>query len=252
MDDGSASGPVGRRITRRGRSGFAFSGAGLSDSTSSEGVGDLNEAVESIAETPIAVLPPAAPDQSPLSGSGAEDFNPSARLAQVRSRASIYEREYRMGLLHRLMMRRIPMDEIANQLGVSISQVYRDRDELKARLRTDARGLDIDEIIGDSKGYYEEVSAMSMRAASNATLPMPMRLAAMRTALAAKNDQHRFFQTAGVYDVLRFKVAQDGMGVSDVRKLMENTERILKGEALEFSNAATDVIDSGNHETMEL
>ena len=93
---------------------------------------------------------------------------------------------------------------------------------------------------------------MSMRAASSSNLPMPMRLAAMRTALAARNDQHRFFQTAGVYDVLRFKVAQDGTGISDVRKLMENTERLLSGDKLEFSNVTNEVIDSGSQEEIEL
>jgi hypothetical protein len=112
--------------------------------------------------------------------------------------------------------------------------------------------LDIEEIIGDSKGYYDEAAAMAMRAASNSNIPMPMRLAAIRTALAAKNDMHRFFQTAGVYDVLRFRLAQDGTGMSDVKRLMENTERLLQGDALEFSNATQEVIDSGSHEELEL
>ena len=252
MEDNQPGESVGRRISRRGRSGFAFSSSGLTDSTSSEGVGDINEEVENLANTPVPQLSAPLPNAGTLAGQPSEEFNPQDRLRQVRSRASEYEKEYRLGLLHRLLMRRIPMDEIASQLGISIAQVYRDREELKRRLREEARGLNIEEMIGDSKGYYEEVSAMSMRAASNANLPMPMRLAAMRTALAAKNDQHRFFQTAGVYDVLRFKIAQDGSGVSDVKRLMENTERILQGEALEFSNAASEVIDSGNHEMLDL
>jgi hypothetical protein len=141
------------------------------------------------------------------------------------------------------------MDEIASQLGVSISQVYRDRESLKQQLRADAATLDIEELIGDSKGFYDETAAMAMRAASKSDLPMPMRLAAMRTGLAAKNDMHRFFQTAGVYDVLRFKLAQDGTGVSDVRRLMENTERLLSGEALSFGNTRA---DSGDEENIEL
>lgn len=251
MDESSADSVGGRRISRRGRAGFAFTGASMSDSTSSEGVGGINDRVEQLANTPVASLPP--PQQSDtIAGNPSEDFNPGDRLRQVRARAGEYEKEYRLGLLHRLLMRRIPMDEIASQLGISVSQVYRDREELKRKLRAEAREMNIEEIIGDSKGYYEEVSAMSMRAASNANIPMPIRLAAMRTALAAKNDQHRFFQTAGVYDVLRFKVAQDGSGVSDVKRLMDNTERILQGEALEFSSVTTEVIDSGNHENLEL
>ena len=250
MEDIGTSEERGRRISRRRRTGFAFSGADAADSTHSEGVGNINEEVIAQATRPAPAE--TAPQNSVVAGNPSEDFNPQARLAQVRQRSSQYEKEYRLGLLHRLLMRRIPMDEIAAQLGVSIATVYRDRDELKAKLREDARGLDIDEIVGDSKGFYDEVGAMAMRAASNANVPMPMRLAAMRTGLAAKNDMHRFFQTAGVYDVLRFRVAQDGSGVTDVRRLMENTERLLAGEKLEFSNAASEVIDSGSNESLEL
>lgn len=239
----------GRRISRRRRAGFAFSTSDASDSTHSEGVGNINEAVE--AEATREPTPPAS-SQSLVAGSPSEEFNPQARLEQVRQRSSTYEKEYRLNLLHRLMMRRIPMDEIAAQLGVSIATVYRDRDELRAKLREEARGLDIDEIVGDSKGFYDEVGAMAMRAASNSNAPLPMRLAAMRTGLAAKNDMHRFFQTAGVYDVLRFRVAQDGSSVTDVRRLMENTERLLAGDKQDFSNAASEVIDSGDNENLEL
>lgn len=240
----------GRRISRRNRSGFAFSNSGLSDSTTTEGAGSVNDRVQEEATTPVQSLP--VPTGDVVAGTASEEFNPRDRLAQVRGRASQYEREYRLGLLHRLLMRRIPIDEIASQLGVSVATVYRDREELRAKLREDARGLDIEEIIGDSKGFYEEVGAMSMRAASNSNLPMPMRLAAMRTALASKNDQHRFFQTAGVYDVLRFRMAQDGSGMTDVKRMMENTERILRGETMEFSNAMQEVIDSGDQENLEL
>ena len=247
MEDTNSSEDRGRRISRRRRTGFAFSGADAADSTHSEGVGNLNEAV-----VERAIAPPAAAANPVVAGNPTEEFNPQARLAQVRQRSSQYEKEYRLGLLHRLLMRRIPMDEIAAQLGVSIATVYRDRDDLKSKLREDARGLDIDEIVGDSKGFYDEVGAMAMRAASNSNIPMPMRLAAMRTGLAAKNDMHRFFQTAGVYDVLRFRVAQDGSGVTDVRRLMENTERLLAGEKLEFSNVASEVVDSGSQENLEL
>lgn len=243
---------VGRRISRRRRSGFAFSAGAVSDSSSGEGVGNLNDVVEQRIAPENQPVTDEQASGSLVAGTPSEEFSPQARLAQVRQRSSQYEREYRLALLHRLLMRRIPMDEIAAQLGVSIATVYRDRDDLRAKLREDARALDVDEIIGDSKGFYDEVGAMAMRAASNSNVPMPMRLAAMRTGLAAKNDMHRFFQTAGVYDVLRFRVAADGSGVTDVRRLMEQTEHLLAGSKLEFSNAAKEVIDSGSDEGIEL
>jgi hypothetical protein len=234
---------VPRRISRR-RMGFAFSSNTLSDSTATDGddAADVNNHVEAVASSPVASLP--VPAQS--TPQDRDDFNPRARMAQVRQRATVYEREYRLGLLHRVLMRRVPMDEIAESLGISMSQVYRDRSELKTQLRQSANELSIDELIGDSKGFYEENAAMAMRAASNANLPMPIRLAAVRTSLAAKNDMHRFFQTAGVYDVLRFKKAQDGSGVSDVRRLMEQTERILNGDG--YSNPR----NTGDDEEIEL
>jgi Trp operon repressor len=168
-------------------------------------------------------------EQSELvrTSTNAEEFTPAARLAQVRQRSSEYEREYRLQLIHRLLMRNLPLDEIAAQLGVSVSTVLRDRSELKERLRAAAKELDIEVMIGNSKGFYEEVQAMAMRAASNNQVPMPMRLAAMRTSLAAHNDMHRFYQAAGVYDVLRFrKGAADG-AQTDIQRLMALTEEML-------------------------
>jgi Trp operon repressor len=159
-----------------------------------------------------------------------EEFNPQTRLAQVRTRSSEYEREYRLQLLHRLLMRNLPLDEIAANMGVSVSTVMRDRAELTERLRKIAKDLDVDSMIGNSKGFYEEVQAMAMRAASSSQVPMPMRLAAMRTALASHNDMHRFFQASGVYDVLRFKKGAGAGAQSDIQKLMSLTEDLL-GEA---------------------
>ncbi len=255
-DDDAPSG--GRRISRRGR-GFMFSSPNVSDSTASEG-GTVAEAEpldarverQAVARLSAPRPTPQPADESGLGVSPAEEFNPRSRMEQVRERATEYEREYRLKLLHRLLMRNVPMDEIAAQLGRSISQLYRDRDELKKRLAEEAKSLTANDLIGDSKGYYEEVAGMSMRAASMANLPMPMRLAAMRTALAAKNDMHRMFQTAGVYDVLRYRVTEDGSGQSDVKTLMEQTERILNGEGFSFSNEATEAVDSGDDEHIEL
>lgn len=248
--------PVGRRVLRRGRS-PGFSGSGVRDSSSGARVGgDDHEQEAEILEAP-ATLPSLGetapqPQGRHLAGQPAEDFNPAARMAQVRARASPYEREYRLGLMHRLMMRKIPMDQIADQLGISMATAYRDRDELKKQLRADARSLDIEEIIGGAKGFYEEASAMAMRAASNSDAPLPIRLAAIRTGLAAENDKHRMLQTTGVYDVLRYRASHEGGNVSDVRRLMDQTERVLAGDDLEFSNAAADVADSGSIEDIIL
>lgn len=210
-----------RRVRPR-RSG-GFSNSGLSDAEGTPR--DINAEVVEQAQSEHAEIPVAPEARIPPEAS--EDYNPHNRLQQVARRSSEYEREYRMQLLHRLLLRRIPLDEIAQQLHVSVSQIMRDRKELLERLREEARALDIDLIVGNAKGFYEEIAAMAARAASNSNTPIPMRLAAMRTSLAAENDKHRFFQAAGVYDVLRYKRAKGSGAGSDIARMMELTEQLL-------------------------
>lgn len=229
--------PDPRRRRMVNRRGMAFSGGGISQSSQGGGVADgeaeVEGPVEDLNASVVAALP--APhrltedEQSELVRNtvNSEEYTPAGRLAQVRNRSSEYEHEYRLQLLHRLLMRNLPLDEIAAQLGVSVRTITRDRTELKERLRAVAKELDIEVMIGNSKGFYEEVQAMAMRAASTAATPMPMRLAAMRTALASHNDMHRFYQAAGVYDVLRFrKGAADG-AQTDIQRLMALTDDLL-------------------------
>jgi hypothetical protein len=224
-----------RVILRRNRGGF--SNSGLSSATDDEGIPrDINEAVRQVASTPPRQAAPAQPVAAPSTGeipddlqsiANNEDYSPLARLQQVGRRSSEYEREYRLGLLHRLLMRNVPLDEIAAQLQISVSQVLRDRRELRERLRSVARDLNIDEMVGHNTGVYEEVVAMALRAASASRNPLPMRLAAMRTALAGQNDMHRFYQAAGVYDVLRFRRLPGADGASDIQRMLALTEELM-------------------------
>lgn len=169
-----------------------------------------------------------------------ERDNPRMRLNQVAMAGSAaYAKEYRLQLLHRLLMRNVPLDQIANQLQVSISTVQKDRVELKARLREAAKELNIDELIGGQNGFYDEIAGMAMRLASGgggrdehgnpvAPVPTAMKLAAMRTALAANADRTRLLSTAGVFDVLKFRRQDDGSTVSDVQHLMARTAELME------------------------
>lgn len=251
-----------RRMFRSARKG-GFSG--LSDSTVSEGVGgvasavpedqDLNAMAEREAHSrpaPPPALPPLHPEDSAVSmhTSDDEEFTPASRMRQVGRRSSEYEREYRLQLLHRLLMRRIAIDEIAAQLQISVSQVLKDRQELYERLREESRKLDIDLIVGHNKGFYEEVAAMSLRAATQNNIPMPIRLAAMRTALAAQNDSHRFMQAAGVLDVLRYRRAGTESDLNDVQRMMAMTRDLLEGSEDPMEGATG--MDSADDEHIEL
>lgn len=232
MATAEAAGGPRRRINRRRASGMAFSGGGLSHSSSGSGVADEDDAVLDLngaVEEAAVNTPRISEDQQVAMADSLThaEYTPASRLAIVRQRSSEYEREYRLQMLHRLLMRNLPLDEIASSLGVSVSTVLRDRKELTERLRKVAKELDIEVMVGNSKGFYEEVQAMAMRAASSASTPMPMKLAAMRTALASHNDMHRFYQAAGVYDVLRFRRSASEGQISDIQRLMAVTDELL-------------------------
>lgn len=234
--------PQARRIVmRRGRSGFGQGTSTQSESLNLRGTDtiddDVDDAVDpeavhdrivSAARTRPRTAPPAAAAAAFSDGSeGPAD--PRARMNQVAQAGSAsYSKEYRQTMLHRLLLRRVPLDQIASAMGVSISTLEKDRVELKSRLRDVARSLDINEIVGNQTEMYNELAGMSLRIATNDTTPTAMKLAAMRTTLAAEADRTRFLNTAGVFDVLRFRKSEDGTDVSDIQQLMNNTNDMFE------------------------
>lgn len=240
MEDDVPNGPRRRVLLRRGRNGGGsggFSSGALTVSRSmraSEEEAEHDEVDDAINPEVVdsrirrGMVPPPTAPQPPASPSDPERDNPRQRLNQVAmAGSSAYAKEYRLSLLHRLLMRRVPLDQIASQLQVSISTVEKDRAELKKRLREAAKLMDIDEMIGGQQEVYDEIAGMSLRVASG-DAPLPMKLAAMRTALAANADRVRFLNTAGVFDVLRFRRAEDGAAVSDVQMLMQRTMEMMQ------------------------
>ncbi len=198
-----------RRIRRRRQ--------GVHYSRRPEGVpmGDLNAHVEE------SVVPEEEEELEPMEGITANN-----RLGQVRHRASQYEREFRLRLLHRMLMRGIPLDEIARELDISVSTIIRDRKELFDRLRLAAKKLDINLLVGDTMAFYNEAAAMALRHASSTKTPVNMRLAGIRTAVAAKNDQTRMLAQAGVFEALKY-IPDKSKGQGDIQKLMQLTREII-------------------------
>lgn len=234
--DDQDSNPSARRLRlRRGRTG-GFTGGGAGAASRSESLrtsaeyDDVDEAIEpDTIDREIRARAPTPP------GQGIPD-DPRRRIAEVANSGSHkYNKEYRLSLLHRALMRNVPLDQIAAQFGVSISTIEKDRVELKKRLRETAREMNIEEMVGAQTALYNEVSGMAMRIAGKnsgeGATPVPMQLAAMRTALAANADMNRFYNTAGVYDVLRFRRAEDGGAQSDIQLLMEQTGTLLQSLA---------------------
>ena len=146
------------------------------------------------------------------------------------TKVSSYERENRLKLLHRMLMRQVPLDKIAKEFNVSVGTVQNDRKELYKRLRAQAADINLNELIGSTMGFYNEIQAMALRTASSTGVPMSTRISALKAALSAKNDNHRFLQAAGVFDVLRFQSGEDSQGGSDIEKLVNLTERMMSDD----------------------
>lgn len=203
-----------------------------------ESPSEINDRVATMAAEPAQTIPvrttqPIAPE------SDDEEFTPQNRMKDVKTRASAYEREYRLKLLHRMLLRQVPIDKIADELAVSVHTVIRDRKELYKRLREEASKMDMNELIGNTMGFYNEIQGMALRTASNAKSPMNMRLAALRTALGAKNDSHKFMQAAGVFDVLTFQAGEDSAN-SSIERLVGVAEKMLSDED-DMANLADDM-----------
>ncbi len=236
--------PARRMLTRRGaRSTGGFSSSGASASSSAEsyrGSEDPDDSVIDPDEMQDRVLsraefrpPVTQPAPSPTAflqedpSAGMPD--PRQRMNQVAAAgSSAYSKEYRLTLLHRLLIRNVPLDQIAQQLQVSISTVEKDRATLRQRLIDRSRNLDINEVIGDQSGLYDEISGMALRLASLDTTPTAMKLAAMRTSLAANADRTRMLQSTGVLDVLRYRRSENNSDMSDVQRLMARTSEMLE------------------------
>lgn len=225
--DGTNERPGQRRIVlRRSRgAGARFTPRGRIDGAPRDIPDEIDAAIDPdfmdqhVRSQTRAPLDPGAPD-------------PRQRMMEVAQAGNAnYAKEYRMQMLHRLLIRKVPLDQIAVQLGVSISTLEKDRALLKKQLREAAKDLNIDEMIGNQGFMYDEIGAMALRIASKSSgegaVPVPMQLAAMRTTLASQADKTRFYQSAGVFDVLRFRKADTGEAQSDIQILMEQTRHML-------------------------
>lgn len=135
---------------------------------------------------------------------GASFDEPKTGMApSVAAHYSEYTKEYRFALVHRLYLRGLPLGQIGAMLGITIRQVQSIRTELFERLRDEAEHADIMLIVGETLAFYDTIRNMSMKIASEST-DASEKLEAMRTALSAEADKHRFLQAFGFYDNAKY------------------------------------------------
>lgn len=110
------------------------------------------------------------------------------------------QREARLVLLHRMMIRKIAPDEIRKQLGVSTTMYYKLRDQLSERMRLDVNKVDVPYLIGDTMAFYDEIRSMALTISSSASIQSAnTKLSAMNVALKAEQDKNNFLVQCGVY-----------------------------------------------------
>jgi transposase-like protein len=234
-----------RRMNLRRARGVGFgSGAMQSSESLHSSADDNHEDLEQAPDVSAQVRESremlAAP--TPAVGVDGDDAANQRRLLEAAMAGDAdYAREFRLDMIQKMLFRGISLATIARELGISFATVKRDKETLKERLRQRARTLDINELIGTQMAFYDEVSNTAMRVASASGVPTPMKLAGMRTALASNADRTRLLASAGVFDVISFRKAENGETLSDVQSLMAQTNNLLERLAAEEAEATSSV-----------
>jgi hypothetical protein len=166
--------------------------------------------------------PPAAPGENlrahqPVPGVDAPDIDldqiptitdqnmtPAARLRHVATISPTYLDEYKSRLVHRLLMRRLPLDTIAAQLGCSVRMVQVIKTKLNKRAQRQAKMLNVYDVAAESLRFYNEVRGLALRQADSTSNNIKDRQVALRIALEAENDKVRFLSASGYFEHMPF------------------------------------------------
>lgn len=155
-----------------------------------------------------------------------------------------FQREYRLRLLHRMLMRQLPMTLIARSLNCSVRNVYVMREKLYAQLREEASNKDLPSYVGMTDGFYNDVIGMCMRMASSAKTTDIRKLGALQVALQAQRDRTHFYEIVGFHDVLKITPVT-GMfdrATDQASKLGKMAENILAA----FNDGLDDMPEDGS------
>lgn len=186
----------------------------------------------------------AFPDVGLLGADGGLVANPALRARQASVHGTRYQKEYILRTVHRLTLRRVPVDEIARMFNVSVEKVYKWIKELNDRLKQEATSLTLNHVAGDTLSFYGEIRAMGLTQASTST-KVQEKIRGLEVALRAEQDKHKFLQTAGFYDTAKLgRERQEDDAGKRAQKLITMTQSLLNG-TYELSD---DEDESANYE----
>ena len=165
--------------------------------------------MQPVAPTPGTPGTPPTPGTQP-GDEGSLGNTPAERLRRFEQIApNEYVREYRLTVLHRLLMRGLALDQISQMMGLSVTTVGRLRLDLNNRMRQSARMADPALMRGQTLAFYEAMKEEALRPTLSNNVPVRVRLEAFRVAMQAEADKQRFLHMTGFFDAYRVKPNPD-------------------------------------------
>tara|TARA_R100001086_G_C11830307_1_gene256470 strand:- start:793 stop:1782 length:990 start_codon:yes stop_codon:yes gene_type:complete len=154
---------------------------------------------------------------------------PAIRARQAALHGQRYQKEYILRTLHRLTLRRVPTDQIAQMFNVTVPTIYGWVEELRARLKAEATTITITQVAGDTLSFYNEIRSTGLTTASTAETTKE-RIKGMEVALKAEQDKHRFLQVAGFYDTAKLgRETMEDESAKKAREIVNMTKNLLSG-----------------------
>lgn len=136
------------------------------------------------------------------------------------------QRDMRIRMVARAMLRGIDEATMAKSFNVSIGQIRKDVRTVKEMIAKQASQLDINDIIGDSMMFFKDIQHTALRIASHSKTTNSVKLASLRTALASRADMVRMLNATGVFDALPF-VSSAVEDKSDMELLTDLTKAVM-------------------------
>ncbi len=117
-------------------------------------------------------------------------------------RASEGELEIRRKQVLRLMLRGVPKVTMSNFLQISTATLYRDIEAINDQMRFEVQNLDLPLFVGQTRAFFRECRDICMRMATDTKQnDSRVKLMAVRTALDAEREEHRYLSLTGLYGV---------------------------------------------------
>lgn len=186
---------------------------------------EVREAPTSSAPAQYDPLDPSVAEGAPSTPTSPMDILMS-RGANGTDKATKSQRDMRVRMVAKSMLRGVDEFTMAKSFNVSVGQIRKDVRYVKEQIAKQASEMDINDFLGDSMMFFKEIQFSSLRIASKTKTTDGTKLAALRTALASRADMARLMKSVGVFDALPF-VSESTENKSDIEVLTDLTKAVL-------------------------